>query len=118
MSQIPRFSSDEIIPRSARGYSPDEFLYFDWVPEIPASRFKVLVEDLSGRWVNLGAVNKRVYVPNTYFPAHATLVIVGANSYGQQVRFISELQRGQKYKLKTADAGDHYVERSILASAV
>ena len=107
MSEIPRFDSAElIIPRSARGYNPDEFLYFSLDKSLDASKFRVLLEDLAGRWVNLGNPTDRVFVPNTYWPEKAMLIVVGQNSGGEQVRFLSTLKRGNHYALRGSQGGD------------
>jgi len=114
MSTIPRFHKSElIIPRSARGYGSDEFLNFNWPSLFDSSQFKVFIEDLSGRWVTLGTLQKRVFIPNTYFPAHAMLVVVGKNKNGQQVRFIGTLKRGQLYNLNSVSEGDHSMDSYI-----
>lgn len=114
MSEIPRYHRTElIIPRSARGYGNDEFLLFKWDPSLDPSQFRVLLEDLAGRWVNLGNLNDRVLIPNTYFPQKAYLVIVGRNRRGQQVRYIGEFRRGHFYILESTQAGDHKMTRFI-----
>lgn len=114
MSEIPRFHSAElIIPRSARGYSNNDFIQFNWIPSIDPSQFRVLVEDLSGRWINLGTLKERVLIPNTYFPEHAYLIVVGKNRHDQQVRYIGTLRRAQLYILDSSKEGDHTMRRFI-----
>jgi hypothetical protein len=113
MSQIPRFHRTElIIPRSARGYATNEFLYFRWHPSVNPCDYRILVEDLSGRWVTLGQLDKQVFIPNTYFPADATLAIVGHNPKGTQTRFTGNLTRGATYELGPAMPGDHLMYKS------
>ena len=114
MSNIPRFHRTElIVPRYARGYGNDEFLFFDWEPSIDPSQFRVLLEDLSGEFISIGNLKKRVFVPNTYFPQKAMLIIVGKNRRGEQVRHFGELRRGHYYKLESSKGGDHYMTRMI-----
>lgn len=114
MSNIPRYHRTElIVPRSARGYGTDEFLYFSWDPALEPALLRVLVEDLSGRWINLGTVKKSVFIPNVYFPNQANLVVVGRNRKGEQVRFFGRLRRGQFYILPGSKAGDYIMRRMI-----
>ncbi len=114
MSEIARFHRAElIVPRSARGYGNDEFLFFQWDPSIDKTQFRVLLEDLAGRWVNLGNLDKKILIPNTYFPEKAMLVVVGRNRHGDQVRYLDELRRGHFYVLSSSAAGDHPMGRFI-----
>lgn len=110
MSQIPRFTSQVLdgIPRCSRGYSVDEFLNFRWASQIDPTKYRVLIEDLSGRWIELSkTLQPMVYIPNTHFDPHATLVVVGVNKNRQQVRYIGEMTRGDYYELPSDMAGDH-----------
>lgn len=108
MSEISRFHRTQvIIPREIRGYGKDEFIQFQYDPSLDASKFRVLVEDLAGRWVELGKLANKLFVPNTYWPNNAKLVVVGTNRFGQQVRFVGTLNRGALYVLGTSSAGDH-----------
>jgi hypothetical protein len=114
MSQIPRFHRTElIVPRSIRGYGPDEFLTFEWDSSIDPTKFRVLTEDLSGRWLQLSpTLTSKVLIPNTYFAPHCLLVVVGLNKDGKQVRWSSEMHRGSHYRL-TGTEGDNYAFRSV-----
>lgn len=117
MSEIPRIHRAQLaagIPRCAKGYGPDEFLHFQLDPRLDPRKFRVLVQDLSARWVELSkTLQTRVLIPNTFFDPHATLVIVGLNEKGQQVRFVSEMSRGYFYVLNGDEPGDHTVQKFI-----
>lgn len=117
MSGIPRFDTTQLgIPRSVRGYNPDEFIYVDLDSSLDASKFRVLLEDLSGRYISLGSPLSRVFLPNTVFGENAMLVVVGTNKSGEQVRFLSTLKRGEKYVLRGSKGGDYRIQRSIPTS--
>ncbi len=114
MSGIPRFHRTQLSnPRYLKGYGNDEFLYFDWDPSLDPSKFRVLVESLSGQWEHIGQLKKTVYVPNVHYPEHAMLVVVGVNRKGEQVRHLGELRRGHFYRLESSVEGDHYMTRMI-----
>lgn len=111
MSQISRFHRTQvIIPREIRGYGIDEFLHFQYDPSLNPSRFRILVEDLAGRWVNIGTLKNKVYIPNTYWPNNAKLVVVGTNNAGQQVRYLGVLKRGSLYVMTSSTPGDHSMQ--------
>lgn len=115
MSEITRATSQTLcgIPRCARGYNSDDFLFFQWTANINPTAFKVIVEDLAGRWVNLGPIQSRVLVPNTYFGPYAKLIVVGLNKNGHQVRYIGVLSRANMYVLHTDRMGDHTMQKYL-----
>jgi len=114
MSEIPRLNRGSSgIPRCAKGYGPGEFLYFQWIASIDPLKFKVIVEDLAGRWINLGPIRTQVLIPNTYWDPHATLIVVGTNKSGQQVRYIGEMTRGNMYVLHTDQPGDSTMQKYL-----
>lgn len=119
MSEIPRFHRAQLdgIPRCARGYYPNEFIYFKWdkdlLKQINPSEFKVIFQDLAGRNVSLGKLQQRVLLPNHFFDPHAPLVVVGLDKRGYQVRYIAELTRGNQYELMSATPGDQTMNKSI-----
>lgn len=110
MSNQPRFHGNQlIIPRSARGYNPDEFIYFEWHPALSQDKFRVLVNTLSGEWMSMGNLKSKMFVPNVYFDPHAKLVIVGTNEQGEQIRFITTLRRSHMYLLNQSQGGDYEI---------
>lgn len=115
MSEIPRATSQTLdgIPRCAKGYSSDDFLFFQWTSNINPNSFKVILEDLAGRWVGLGPVQSRVLVPNTYFAPNAMLIVAGLNKRGEKVRYIGTLSRGNMYVLYTDSIGDHTMQKYL-----
>lgn len=112
MSQIPLIPNTQMnVPREARGYSIGEFLFFKWPSTLDNNRFRVLVEDLAGKWLELGTLQDKVYIPATHFDPHAKLVVVGRNKRDSEVRFVHEMKRGHLYVLPTTEAGTHMMER-------
>jgi hypothetical protein len=114
MSQIPLYTSTMMnVPREARGYSLGEFLFFKWPSTLDNNRFRVLVEDLAGKWVELGTLQEKVYIPAHQFDPHAKLVVVGRNKKDLQIRFVNEMKRGHLYTLGSTEAGTHLMERYV-----
>lgn len=112
MSRIPIVSNYQISNQaSAKGIT--DFIYFTGNEKIIGNaNYRVLIEDLAGDWVTLGAPQKRLLLPSTYLPNPCRMVITGRNSSGAQVRFSTDLSRGHLYILGSDLAGDHMLQHA------
>ena len=99
------------IPRSVRGYTPTDFLFFKWNPSIESAKSRILLENLSGEYTDLGPLKEKVYVPAVFWPHDATLIVTGRNRKDQEVRHVGLLRRGQLYVLPESQQGVHKMQR-------
>ena len=113
MGDILNVSSSWLnIPRSAKGYGNNDFLWFkvDTPDVVPSSLFVFLKdssEDYQARC--LGRLQPYMKVPNIYYPPYATLTITGRNRKGEKVEFRGRMQRGSMYNVTTGVPGIHRI---------
>jgi hypothetical protein len=104
------------IPRSAKGYSPSDFIQFKvTTPDLVPDSLYVFTTDSSEIYDarGLGALRNSMKVPNIVYPPYAKVIVTGLNRSGQKVEFHGHLQRGATYILDHAMPGKHRMYGSI-----
>ena len=100
MADIPRTSwTYYSTPRKARGYISSDFIYFIVPNTLTMNNYKIMVEDLSGKWKFINYLNKRVLLPSVIYSPYSKIAIVGVNGNGESVKYVGTLLRSASYIL-------------------
>jgi len=104
------------IPRSAKGYSPSDFVYFKInTPDLVLDSLYVFTTDSSEIYDarGLGKLQNIMKIPPIIYPPYSQIIITGMNRKGQKVEFRGHLQRGGTYILEHGMPGKYPIHATI-----